>query len=173
MLSFVCRGDRTMTGHVLGHANTRSRSLAPERNLSPVLVGITRILMHCAMIEGAHRHPQVSWSLIPSTISWKGLIISRSTGNPFLIEKTSKDENVNVELVRRLLWESTTPSLPLVHSLGIRNYLRRLKEVVSFLGVLHLICHCFWRYRCSFFCAPSAFDLSLVVIMNGSLRGIR
>ncbi|XP_022783821.1 E3 ubiquitin-protein ligase rnf213-alpha-like [Stylophora pistillata] len=50
------RGDRTMTGHVLGHANTRSRSLAPERNLSPVVVGITRILVHCAMIEGAHRH---------------------------------------------------------------------------------------------------------------------
>ena len=63
VLSFVSRGDRTMTGHVLGHANTRSRSLAPERNLSPVLVGITRILMHCAMIEGAHRHPQVSWPL--------------------------------------------------------------------------------------------------------------
>ena len=62
-LSLVYRNDRTMTGHVLGHANTRSRGVAPERNLSPVLVGITRILMHCAMIEGAHRHPQVSWPL--------------------------------------------------------------------------------------------------------------
>ena len=171
MLSFVCRGDRTVTGHVLGHANTRSRSLAPERNLSPVLVGITRILMHCAMIEGAHRHPQVSWSLIPSTISWKGLIISCLISNPSHIEKTSRGENVNLELVSMLLWESSQP-LPLVHSLGIRNYLRRLKEVVSFLSVLHFICHCFWRYGCSCFCAPSAFDLSFVVIINGSLRGI-
>ena len=57
-----------MTGHVLGHANTRSRSLAPERNLSPVVVGITRILVHCAMIEGAHRHVEVSCSFIPLII---------------------------------------------------------------------------------------------------------
>ncbi|PFX29705.1 E3 ubiquitin-protein ligase RNF213 [Stylophora pistillata] len=54
----IQRGDRTMTGHVLGRADTRSQGLAPERHLSSVVVGITRILMHCAMIEGAHRHPQ-------------------------------------------------------------------------------------------------------------------
>ncbi|XP_027055365.1 E3 ubiquitin-protein ligase RNF213-like isoform X2 [Pocillopora damicornis] len=64
----IQRNDRTMTGHVLGHANTRSRGVAPERNLSPVLVGITRILMHCAMIEGAHRHPQNISNLINPTI---------------------------------------------------------------------------------------------------------
>ena len=59
VLSCVCRADRTMTGHVLGHPSARPKGLAPERNLSPVVVGITRILMHCAMIEGACRQPQV------------------------------------------------------------------------------------------------------------------
>ncbi|KAJ7339580.1 hypothetical protein OS493_005983 [Desmophyllum pertusum] len=58
------RADRTMTGHVLGHPNARPRVLAPERNLSPVVVGITRILMHCAMIEGACRQPQDISTLI-------------------------------------------------------------------------------------------------------------
>lgn len=48
-----------MKGHVLGHATARPKVLAPERNLSPVVVGITRILVHCAMFEGACRQPQV------------------------------------------------------------------------------------------------------------------
>ena len=50
-----------MKGHVLGHPSARPKGLAPERNMSPVVVGIIRILMHCAMIEGACRHPQVSF----------------------------------------------------------------------------------------------------------------
>ena len=56
---FFFRADRTMRGHVLGDPTARSKSLASERNLSSVVVGITRILMHCAMIEGACRQPQV------------------------------------------------------------------------------------------------------------------
>ncbi|XP_068694638.1 E3 ubiquitin-protein ligase rnf213-alpha-like [Montipora foliosa] len=58
------RADRTMTGHVLGHPTARPKSLVSERNLSSVVVGITRILMHCAMIEGACRQPQDVASLI-------------------------------------------------------------------------------------------------------------
>ena len=54
-----CRADRTMTGHVLGHPSKRAKGLVPERNLSSVVVGVTRVLMHCAMIEGACRQPQV------------------------------------------------------------------------------------------------------------------
>ena len=48
-----------MTGHVLGHPGKRAKGLVPERNLSSVVVGVTRVLMHCAMIEGACRQPQV------------------------------------------------------------------------------------------------------------------
>ena len=59
ILFLFCRADRTMTGHVLGHPSTRAKGLVPERNLSSVVVGITRVLMHCAMIEGACRQPQV------------------------------------------------------------------------------------------------------------------
>ena len=59
ILVLFCRTDRTMTGHVLGHPSTRAIGLVPERNLSSVVVGITRVLMHCAMIEGACRQPQV------------------------------------------------------------------------------------------------------------------
>ena len=58
-LFFSCRADRTMTGHVLGHSSKRAKGLVPERNLSPVVLGVTRVLMHCAMIEGACRQPQV------------------------------------------------------------------------------------------------------------------
>ena len=59
ILFLFCRADRTMTGHVLGHPSTRAKGLVPERNLSSVVVGVTRVLMHCAMIEGACRQPQV------------------------------------------------------------------------------------------------------------------
>ena len=59
ILFLFCRDDRTTTGHVLGHPSTRAKGLVPERNLSSVVVGVTRILMHCAMIEGACRQPQV------------------------------------------------------------------------------------------------------------------
>ena len=48
-----------MTGHVLGDPSERVEGLVPERNLSSVVVGVTRVLMHCAMIEGACRQPQV------------------------------------------------------------------------------------------------------------------
>ena len=60
---WFCRTDRTMTGHLLGHPSARPKSTAPERNLSPVVVGIIRVLMHCAMIEGACRQPKVSFLL--------------------------------------------------------------------------------------------------------------
>ena len=61
----IFRADRTMTGHALGQPNARPESLAPERNLSSVVVGIIRVLMHCALIEGAFCQPQVcsSWTL--------------------------------------------------------------------------------------------------------------
>ncbi|KAK2555497.1 E3 ubiquitin-protein ligase rnf213-alpha [Acropora cervicornis] len=62
------RADRTMTGHVLGHPTTRPRNLAPERNLSSVVVGITRILMHCALIEGANRQLQDVSTLMNPTV---------------------------------------------------------------------------------------------------------
>ena len=55
----IFRADRTMTGHLLGDPGKRPDSLSPERGLSSVVVGITRILMHCALIEGANRQPQV------------------------------------------------------------------------------------------------------------------
>ena len=59
ILFLFCRADRTMTGHVLGPPSKRAKGLVPERNLSSVVVGVTRVLMHCAMIEGACRQPQV------------------------------------------------------------------------------------------------------------------
>ena len=59
ILFLFCRADRTMTGHVLGHPSRMAKGLVPERNLSSVVVGVTRVLMHCAMIEGACRQPQV------------------------------------------------------------------------------------------------------------------
>ncbi|CAH3189324.1 unnamed protein product [Porites lobata] len=53
-----------MTGHVLGHPSKRAKGLVPERNLSSVVVGVTRVLMYCAMIEGACRQPQGLGALI-------------------------------------------------------------------------------------------------------------
>ncbi|XP_067056125.1 E3 ubiquitin-protein ligase rnf213-alpha-like isoform X2 [Acropora muricata] len=62
------RADRTVTGHVLGDPAKRPKTLAPERSLSSVVVGITRILMHCALIEGACRQPQHVSAFINPTV---------------------------------------------------------------------------------------------------------
>ena len=70
-----CRVDRTSTGHVLGDPLSRPKVCAPERNLSPVVVSVLRLLMHSAMVLGTTRRPQVCWCQIKTNRVWPARVI--------------------------------------------------------------------------------------------------
>ena len=54
------RADRTKTGHALGPPDSRPTTPEPQRNLSPIMCSLLRIIMHSAMVMGACRNPQVT-----------------------------------------------------------------------------------------------------------------
>ncbi|XP_075850113.1 E3 ubiquitin-protein ligase RNF213 isoform X2 [Microcebus murinus] len=56
--------DRTQTGHVLGDACRRGVAVAPDRELSPAVFLLTRLLTHLAMLLGAVRDPQALMNII-------------------------------------------------------------------------------------------------------------
>ena len=54
------RADRTKIGHALGPPDSRPTTPEPQRNLSPIICSLLRIIMHSAMVMGACRNPQVT-----------------------------------------------------------------------------------------------------------------
>jgi len=58
------RQDRTKTGHVLGEPGSRLTNSEPQRNLSPILCSLLRILMHASMVMGACRNAQATAQVI-------------------------------------------------------------------------------------------------------------
>uniref|UniRef100_A0A8C3XRT9 RING-type E3 ubiquitin transferase n=1 Tax=Chelydra serpentina TaxID=8475 RepID=A0A8C3XRT9_CHESE len=50
--------DRTQTGHVLGDPRNREATVASEREMSPVVFIVIRVLTHLAMLLGATKDPQ-------------------------------------------------------------------------------------------------------------------
>ncbi|XP_048674799.2 E3 ubiquitin-protein ligase RNF213 isoform X3 [Caretta caretta] len=50
--------DRTQTGHVLGDPRHREATVASEREMSPVVFIVIRLLTHLAMLLGATKDPQ-------------------------------------------------------------------------------------------------------------------
>ncbi|XP_043383569.1 E3 ubiquitin-protein ligase RNF213 isoform X3 [Chelonia mydas] len=50
--------DRTQTGHVLGDPRNREATVASEREMSPVVFIVIRLLTHLAMLLGATKDPQ-------------------------------------------------------------------------------------------------------------------
>ena len=54
-----CRQDRTKTGHALGDPGSRPTVAEPQRNLSPILCSLVRIVMHAALVMGASRDAKV------------------------------------------------------------------------------------------------------------------
>ena len=54
----IFRIDRSNKGHILG---APKRFTVTERNLSPAMVSLLRIILHSAMITGAQEHPEVNY----------------------------------------------------------------------------------------------------------------
>ncbi|KAJ7339378.1 hypothetical protein OS493_005772 [Desmophyllum pertusum] len=58
------RKDKTKTGHALGEPGSRSTCAEPQRNMSPIVCSLLRIVMHSAMVTGACRNAQATTQLI-------------------------------------------------------------------------------------------------------------
>ncbi|KAK2553290.1 E3 ubiquitin-protein ligase rnf213-alpha [Acropora cervicornis] len=58
------RQDRTKTGHALGEPGSRPTNAEPQRNLSPILCSLLRILMHASMVMGACKNAQATAQVI-------------------------------------------------------------------------------------------------------------
>ncbi|XP_067057901.1 E3 ubiquitin-protein ligase rnf213-alpha-like isoform X3 [Acropora muricata] len=58
------RQDRTKTGHALGEPGSRLTNAEPQRNLSPILCSLLRILMHASMVMGACKNAEATAQVI-------------------------------------------------------------------------------------------------------------
>lgn len=56
ILLFICSGDRSNKGHILG---APKRVTVTERDLSPAMVNLLRVILHSAMLSGACEQPEV------------------------------------------------------------------------------------------------------------------
>ncbi|XP_062976189.1 E3 ubiquitin-protein ligase RNF213-like [Elgaria multicarinata webbii] len=56
--------DRTQTGHVLGDAGKREAKIASEREMSPAVLIVIRLLTHLALFLGASKDPQSMQQII-------------------------------------------------------------------------------------------------------------
>ena len=60
LLIFVTnREDRSVKGHILGHAQAQPQAVVSERNLTPLACGVLRCLTHIAMLLGTAENIQV------------------------------------------------------------------------------------------------------------------
>lgn len=59
-MSFVFRGDRSSKGHILGAPKAIR---VAERDLTPAMVSLLRIILHSAMMTGAHENHEVSYNI--------------------------------------------------------------------------------------------------------------
>ena len=55
MFLLFVRHDRSSTGHILG----LPQQIIAERDLSPANVSLLRVILHSAMLAGAHQEPEV------------------------------------------------------------------------------------------------------------------
>ncbi|XP_067403324.1 E3 ubiquitin-protein ligase RNF213 isoform X3 [Emydura macquarii macquarii] len=94
--------DRTQTGHVLGNPRNREAMVVSEREMSPVVFIVIRLLTHLAMLLGATKEPQ----------SLQG-IIKPPVRDPvsFLMQHIEKD----VEQLTKTLGKSADETINVVH----------------------------------------------------------
>ena len=64
--------DRTQTGHVLGNPPPRDAPVVSDRQMSPVVFLLLRLLTHLAMVLGATQSPQVEHCTAQSCTSFYG-----------------------------------------------------------------------------------------------------
>lgn len=70
--------DRTQTGHVLGRPPPRGAVVVSDRELSPAVFLLIRLLTHLALLLGAARSPQVPGrtgepNFLPTVVTWSVL----------------------------------------------------------------------------------------------------
>ncbi|XP_053426621.1 E3 ubiquitin-protein ligase RNF213 isoform X2 [Nycticebus coucang] len=101
--------DTTQTGHVLGDAQHRGVAVVPDRELSPVVFTLIRLLTHLAMLLGAARDQQALKNIIkPQVRDPKG----------FLQQHIQRD----LEQLTRMLGRSTDETITVAH-LTLRSLL--------------------------------------------------
>uniref|UniRef100_A0A674JMV9 RING-type E3 ubiquitin transferase n=1 Tax=Terrapene triunguis TaxID=2587831 RepID=A0A674JMV9_9SAUR len=92
--------DRTQTGHVLGDPRNREAMIASEREMSPVVFIVIRLLTHLAMLLGATKDPQSLRGIIkPPVQDPVGFLQQHIEKDLEQLTKTlgkSADETINV-----------------------------------------------------------------------------
>ncbi|KAM5149392.1 E3 ubiquitin-protein ligase RNF213 [Callospermophilus lateralis] len=120
-LSIRANTDRTRTGHVLGHPQHRGVVVVSDRELSPVVFILIRLLTHLAMLLGATQSPKALINIIKPPV-----------GDPkgFLQQHIQRD----LKQLTRTLGKSADETTHVVH-LILRCL---LKEQCSLPGQRHL-----------------------------------
>ncbi|XP_026936735.1 E3 ubiquitin-protein ligase RNF213 isoform X2 [Sagmatias obliquidens] len=94
--------DRTQTGHVLGNPPLRGEAMVSDRELSPVVFLLIRLLTHLAMLWGATHSPQALMNIIkPPVRDPKG----------FLLKHIQRD----LEQLMKMLGRSADETASVVH----------------------------------------------------------
>ncbi|XP_037664815.1 E3 ubiquitin-protein ligase RNF213 isoform X2 [Choloepus didactylus] len=94
--------DRTQTGHVLGSPLAREATTASDRQLSPVVFVLLRLLTHLAMLLGSSQNPQALINIIKPVV-WDP--------REFLEQHLQKD----LEQLTKMLGESVDETSSVVH----------------------------------------------------------
>uniref|UniRef100_A0A8C8S421 RING-type E3 ubiquitin transferase n=1 Tax=Pelusios castaneus TaxID=367368 RepID=A0A8C8S421_9SAUR len=94
--------DRTQTGHVLGDPRNREAMVVSEREMSPVVFIVIRLLTHLSMLLGATKDPQSSLGIIKPPVP-----------DPvnFLMQHVEKD----LEQLTKTLGKSADEAINVVH----------------------------------------------------------
>ncbi|XP_061232976.1 E3 ubiquitin-protein ligase RNF213 isoform X3 [Neopsephotus bourkii] len=97
---FKSNEDRTQTGHVLGDVKDRKTKGVSDRDMSPVVFVLTRLLTHLAMFLGATKHPQSLQNIIKppvhNSVSFLQQHIQEDLAQLTKILGKSVDETINI-----------------------------------------------------------------------------
>ncbi|XP_068833610.1 E3 ubiquitin-protein ligase RNF213 [Capricornis sumatraensis] len=129
--------DRTQTGHVLGNPPPRGVPVVSDRQMSPVVFLLIRLLTHLAMLLGATQSPQDLMNIIKPLV-WdpKGFLQQHIQRDLEQLKNTlgrSADETASVVhlVLCRLLREQGHRSLNFVAELSTREERNRWEKLVE------------------------------------------
>ncbi|XP_033923494.1 LOW QUALITY PROTEIN: E3 ubiquitin-protein ligase RNF213 [Melopsittacus undulatus] len=96
---FQSNGDRTQTGHILGDVQHRKTTGVSDRDMSPVVYVLTRLLTHLAMFLGATKDPKSLQNIIKppvhDSVSFLQQHIQEDLAQLTKILRKSVDETIN------------------------------------------------------------------------------
>ncbi|KAF4008099.1 hypothetical protein G4228_019714 [Cervus hanglu yarkandensis] len=138
--------DRTQTGHVLGSPPPRGVAVVSDREMSPVVFLLIRLLTHLAMLLGATQSPQDLMNIIkPPVWDPKGFLQQHIQRDLEQLTDTlgrSADEAASVVhlVLRRLLREQGRGSLDFDAELSTRGKRNSWEQLIQTL-ILHELEH--------------------------------